>query len=84
MRNRELRRVEQRWSREDLFSRRRRRLPWRWILGVLALVALLYALMQADLDGIWGSLSPGPQAPDETPEAGGDGNRLPLPPRPEP
>jgi hypothetical protein len=81
MRNRELRRVEQRWSRQELFSQRRRRLPWRWILGSLALAVLVYALTQADLDGLWASLPSGPQAPGGTGEPGGDPNRLPLPPR---
>lgn len=82
MRNRELRRVEQRWERPDLFSQRRRRFNWWWVLAALVLAVLAYILAQADLEGIWGSIQTRSPASEATGESARDPSRLPLPPLP--
>lgn len=82
MRNRELRRVEQRWARQDLFGPRRRRFPWVWLLTALVLVGLAYVLSQADLGGLWGSIQSRPPASEAADEPTRDPSRLPLPPPP--
>jgi hypothetical protein len=84
MRNRELSRVEQRWSRQDLFGRRRRRFPWRWILLALVLAGLVGVLTQTNLGGLRGTIESRLPAPEKTSESradpGANPNLLPLPP----
>lgn len=82
MRNRELRRVEQRWGRQDLFGQRRRRFNWWWALAALVLAALAYILAQTDLEGLWGAIQTRPPASEGTGEPARDPSRLPLPPLP--
>lgn len=85
MRKDEFRQVEQRWARRDLFGqRRRRRVPWAWILMVVALVAAGVALTRTDLGALLSSFqSLLPESSDSEgkgPKA--DPNSLPLLPLP--
>jgi hypothetical protein len=79
MRNRELRHLDQRWTRRGLFVQRRR-FPWYWILVLVVLGALGYALTRTDLRGLWGSIETRLPAPEAVSEPQSDPAHLPLPP----